>query len=240
MRKMILLLLALPLLGVAQNNKTVVNVNRVFVKQDKTQQFEKALTAHAQKYHTGDVKWRVFTVESGPDAGAYHITEGPTSWEGVDKRGNLGKEHTNDWDMNIAPLLTDRGSVSYSVYREDLSTIALTDYTDKIAITHVYPKLGYNDEVEAMVKSLKKTWEQSGQTVAVYESASSGEAQLAIVTRYKNGLIERTIGYRKPMKDRYTFANGDGSWDNYLKGLRTYVDRTWSELLFFHHGFKTV
>jgi len=213
--------------------KNVVSVLRVFPKGDKVASFEKALAAHSQKYHTGTWKWRVFTVESGPDAGGYHITEGPMSWDDVDTRGNLGKAHQADWNMNVTPLLTDRGTSSYSVYRADLSTITLTDYSNKIAINHVFPKPGYLDDTEDLIKKLKKVWEAGGQTIAVYEASSSGPQQYAFVTRYKQGLKERVTGFRKPMKERYIQSNGEGSWDEYLKGVRSFIDHSWSELLFF-------
>ena len=225
--------MAFPLLSIAQD-KNVISVNRVFPKADKVAAFEKALTAHAQKYHTGNWKWRVFTIESGPDAGGYHITEGPVSWEDLDTRGDLGKEHTADWNTNIAPLLMDKNQMSYSVYRGDLSSIALTDYSDKIAINHVFYKPGTFDEVEDILKKLKKTWDASGPSVAVYEASSSGEPQFAIVTRYKQGLKERATGFRKPMKERYNQANGENAWDTYVQGVKNTVDHSWSELLFFH------
>lgn len=155
MKRLIFAIIALPFFSFAQE-KNVISVNRVFAKGDKTAAFEKALTAHAQKYHTGTWKWRIFTVESGPDAGAYHITEGPMSWEDMDTRGDLGKVHMADWNVNIAPLLLDKGSISYAVYRPELSSVALTDYSDKIAITRVFPKPGYLEEVEELVKTLKK------------------------------------------------------------------------------------
>jgi hypothetical protein len=231
MRKFLTGLLALPFIAFSQE-KTVVSVNRVFPKQDKVQMFEKALGAHAQKYHKGDFAWRVYTIESGPDAGGYHITEGPSNWDAIDKRGDLGAEHTADWDKNIAPLLTERGSISYSVYRADLSSVDLTAYSDKIAITHVYSKPGYGGDLEDIIKKLKKTWDASSQTIAVYESSSSGAPQMALVTRYKNGLKERERGFRAPMKERYESANGSGSWDNYNQLIRAAVDHSWSELLF--------
>ena len=217
----------------ASSEKTVVSVDRVSPKQDKIQAFEKALAAHAQKFHKGDFSWRVFAIQSGPDAGGYQLTEGPTSWDGIDKRGDLGAAHTADWNTTIAPLLTDRGSSGYSVYRPDLSTIGLTEYTDKIAVTHVYLKPGYQTEVEDLLKNLKKTWEASGQTVAVYESSASGAPQFAIVTRYKQGLKERERNFRAPMKERYEKANGDGSWARYQESLRTMIDHSWAELLFY-------
>jgi hypothetical protein len=231
MRKFLTGLLAIPFIAFAQD-KTVVSVNRVFPKQDKVQMFEKALGAHAQKYHKGDFAWRVYSIESGPDAGGYHITEGPSSWDAIDKRGDLGAEHTADWDKNIAPLLTERGSISYSVFRTDLSSVDMTAYSDKIAIAHVYSKPGYAADLEDIIKKLKKTWDASSQTIAVYESSSSGEPQMAIVTRYKQGLKERERSFRAPMKERYESANGSGSWDNYNQLIRTAVDHSWSELLF--------
>jgi len=233
MRKLILVLIALPFFSFAQE-KNVLSYNRVFPKGDKVPAFEKALAAHAQKYHTGTWKWRVSTVESGPDAGGYHITEGPMSWDDVDTRGDLGKAHQADWNMNIAPLLTDRSQSSYSVYRADLSTIALTDYSNKIAINHVFPKPGYGADVEDAIKKLKKAWDVGGQTVAVYESSSSGPQQYSYVTRYKQGLKERATGFRKPMKERYIQANGEGSWDEFMKTQRNAIDHAWSEFLFFH------
>ena len=233
MKKLIFLLLSLPFFSFAQE-KNVVSASRIFPKADKVQQFEKALAAHSQRYHTGTWKWRVFSIESGPESGGYHIAEGPMSWDDLDTRGDLGKEHQADWDNNIAPLCTERGSSMYAVYRPDLSTVALTDYSNKIAISHFFPKPGYTDEMEDAIKNLKKAWEVGGSTVAVYESSSSGPQQYTFVTRYKQGLKERNTGFRKPMKERYTQANGAGSWDTYTKGIRTFLDHAWSELLFYH------
>src|SRR5688572_24134997 len=149
-----------------------------------------------------------------------HIVEGPLSWDDVDTRGDLGKEHMADWNANVTPLLLDKGSISYSVYRPDLSSVALTEYSDKIAINHIFFKPGYFEEAEDIIKKLKKVWDASGQTIAVYESSSSGEPQFAIVTRYKQGLKERTTGFRKPMKERYMQAHGENSWAEYTKGVK--------------------
>ncbi len=232
MKKLFALWLLLPLF-ISGQTKNVVSVTRVFPKMDKLAQFEKALTAHAQKFHTGDWKWRVFEIQSGPDAGGYHITEGPVSWDQLDSRGDLGQAHTDDWNKNVAVCLADRMQSSYSVYRDDLSTIQLTDYSDKISITHVFPKPGMTLKTEDRIKLMKKAWEIGGETVAVYVASSSGPAQFAVVTRYKQGLKERAMGFRKPFKDRYEEANGAGSYDVYLDDVSKLTDNVWSELLFY-------
>ena len=232
MRKLLLICMLIPLLGIGQT-KNVLSSNRVFPKVDKVLEFEKALTAHAQKYHTGDWKWRVFEIQSGPDFGGYQLSEGPLSWEQIDTRGNLGTEHNNDWNKTIAIHLTDRSSSSYSVFQEELSTVQLTDFTDKIEINHVFQNVGYGPELREGIKKFKKVWEASGQTVAVYQSSSSGENQYALVTRYKQGLKERETGFLKPIKERYEAVNGEDSWDDYFDMLKKCVNKAWSELLFY-------
>ena len=232
MKQMFLLCLLIPVIGISQP-KNVLNTNRVFPKVDKVLEFEKALGAHAQKYHTGDWRWRVFEIASGPDAGGYHITEGPTSWEGIDGRGNLGTEHNNDWNKSVAVYLTDRGSSGYSVFQDSLSTVAITDYTDKINITHYYPKPGWGGKVYEAIRNFRKVWQAGGESMAVYNASSSGPAQFTVVTRYKQGLKERTMNYRKPMKERYEAINGSDSWDDWMDVQRNYLENVWSEILTF-------
>jgi hypothetical protein len=232
MKKIFLFWMLVPLFGISQN-KNIVNANRLFPKVDKVLEFEKALATHAQKYHTGDWKWRVFEIQSGPDAGGYHITEGPASWEAIDGRGDLGAEHNNDWNKSIAIYLTDKGSSMYSAYQDTLSTVALTDWADKINITHIFPKIGWGNKVREIIANSKPAWKAGGESIAVYQSSSSGPAQYTIVTRYKQGLKERAMDFRKPFKERYEAVHGADSFDDYLEVYRTYVSDVWSELLFY-------
>ena len=231
-KKMLVILCALiPFAGRTQT-KNLVSSHRVFPKVDKVLEFEKAIAAHAQKYHSGTSHWRVFLIQSGPDMGGYHITEGPTSWETEDKRGDLGTEHNVDWNKTVAIHLTDRQSGGYYVYNDSLSTVALGDFSDKINITHVFPKMGKGDEVVNIIKKLKKYWTANGITVAVYGASSSGPVQYTLVTRYKQGLKERETGFRKPFKENYESANGAGSYAAYLRNIAEFTEDAWSELLF--------
>ena len=232
MKKLLFFCLFIPLFGMGQT-KNVVNSNRYFPKADKVLEFEKALAAHAQKYHTGDWKWRVYEIQSGPDAGGYHVAEGPTSWEAADTRGNLGAAHNTDWNKTVAVYLTDKASSVYSVFVDSLSNVQLTDYSDKIIINHMYPKPGMINGVIELVKRLKNVWKSGNESVAVYQAVSSGEPQMITVTRLKGGLKELADGYRKPLPERYNAANGAGSWDNYLADYSKYVESRWSELLFY-------
>jgi hypothetical protein len=232
MRKFIAILLAfIPIVGMSQA-KNVISTNRVFPKVDKVLEFEKALAAHAQKYHTGDWKWRIFEIQSGPDAGGYHITEGPSNWTGFDTRGNLGTAHNNDWNRSVAIYLTDRGSAGYSIYEDSLSSVGLTQFTEKIIINHVYPKPGMIIPLRALVMKMKKVWADGGESMAVYSAVSSGEPQLTQVNRLTAGLKELEDGYRKPFSERYNMMYGPNAWNTYLDEYSRCVERRWSELLF--------
>jgi len=232
MKKVFLLLMLIPFIGMSQN-KNVISTSRVFQKIDKQLEFEKALAIHAQKYHKGDVKWRVFEIASGPDAGGYHIVEGPKSWESEDGRGDINVEHNNDWHKNVTIYLTDRQSSGYSVYIDSLSTVAVGDYSDKVQVTHIYPKLGSGYRVATMLKNLKAAWAAEGSTIAVYEVNGSGRPQFAIARRYKQGLKEKAEGFRKSFTDTYEKIHGEGSWGIYIDNIKEYYDDVWSELIFY-------
>jgi hypothetical protein len=230
MKKLLVICLLIPFIGFSQV-KNVINSTRVFPKQEKLAEFDKALAAHAQKYHTGDWKWRVWYIESGPDAGGYMITEGPNSWDQLDSRGDLGAEHTADWEKNVAPLTIDRGGSTYAEFQADLSTVELTAYENKIVINHMMARPGKINSVTELIKKMKNAWQAGGEIVAVYQLAVSGGPGYMTVTRLKGGLKELATGYRKPLKDRYITANGEGSFDLFLKDYADAVENRWSELL---------
>ncbi len=222
----------IPFIGMSQT-KTVLTGNRLFAKNDKSLEFEKALAAHAQKYHSGDVKWRVWTIESGPDAGGYMISEGPSTWSTLDSRGDLGAEHMNDWAKNVMPLTVGQGQSAYSDFQADLSTVQLTDYADKIVITHIVAKPGMPLKLRDLIQKLKKVWEAGNESVAVYSIAFSGDPGYTIVSRLKGGLKELASDYRKPMPERYNAIFGAGAYDVYLKDYADAVQSRFSEILMY-------
>ena len=224
------MLLFIPAIGMSQT-KTILTSNRLFAKNDKSLEFEKALANHAQKYHTGDVKWRVWSIESGPDAGGYMVTEGPSSWVALDGRGDISAEHTNDWAKNVLPLTEGQGQSAYYDFQTDLSTVQLTDYADKIFINHMTAKPGRITYVKDLIQKQKKVWEAGNESVAVYSAAYSGEPSYIVVTRLKAGLKELASDYRKPMAERYNAIFGAGSWDNWMKDYSDAVQSRFSEIL---------
>lgn len=84
-----------------------------------------------------------------------------------------------------------------------------------------------------MLKKIKKARALAGMNVAVLESSGSGKGQFILATGYKQGLKEREPGFRKPFKQAYEEANGEGSYAQYLKDAAEFIQENRSELLFF-------
>jgi hypothetical protein len=206
---------------------------RVFAKMDKVLEFEKAISTHYQKYHTGEWSARIFEIASGPDAGGYQINEGPNSWETIDSRGNLGTEHNIDWYKNVAIYLTDRGSTSFSTFQDSISTTGLNDWADKISITHYFPRLGQGFQMYTFLEDLRPVWKALGQSVAVFASSSSGPAQYAVVTRYPNGLKDKALSNSNKVKDTYEKIHGRFSYIRFTETMQNSVTEVWHEMLFY-------
>ena len=238
MKKMSFMLLFIPLVGMSQQ-KNILNASRYFCKPDKVQEFEKALGDHAKKYHTGDWKWRVWSIESGPDAGGYMITEGPSDWATIDSRGDISAAHQTDWNKMVAPLTTNKYTSGYYNFMPDESTVQLTDYSDKILINHMFSRSGKNFAVNELIKKLKPVWEAGKESVAVYSLTASGDPGYITVTRLKEGLKELATGYRKPIADRFNEVYGSGAWDAYLKDYAEAVEKRWTELLIYKPALRS-
>lgn len=232
MKKFLLLFLFIPVVGMSQT-KNVLNSSRYFCKPDKVREFEKALASHAQKYHKGDWHWRVWSIQSGPDASGYMVTEGPSDWATIDGRGDINAEHMTDWNNNVAPLITAKYSSDYFHFEADMGTVEMTDYADKIIINHMTPKPGKLYAVNDLTRRMKKVWEAGKESVAVYSLTASGEPGVITVTRLRAGLKELADGYRKPMNERYNDVYGAGAFDTWLKDYADAVERRWSELLIY-------
>jgi hypothetical protein len=159
------------------------------------------------------------------------VTEGPNSWEAIDGRGEISTEHTTDWTKNVSPLTTGQGSSDYFVFQTDFSTVQLTDYADKIIISHIYAKPGKINALKELIRKQKKVWEAGKESVAVYQITASGEPGFITSTRMKAGLKELAEGYRKSTEDRFNEVYGAGSFDQWLKDYSDAVQKRWSEIL---------
>ncbi len=159
------------------------------------------------------------------------VAEGPTDFAGMDSRGDLGAEHTADYAKNVAIHMIDKYSSDYLMFNDSLSTVAIGSFSDKITITHWYPKLGHGNKVFDGILAMKKGWNVAGVTVAVYSAVNSGSPRYSMVYRLKNGFKDLATRGPGAAKKRYETANGEDSYNNLIDLLQDDISNAWSEMM---------
>jgi hypothetical protein len=201
------LLMLSPLLLVAEEanatgpKKGTIDTYMVFPKDGQDSALKAALAAHAQKYHTGNWKWRVYEVLTGPNTGAYMILEGPNSWTDIEGRGDLGAEHQKDYETTILPLVKKSSPETYATYVASASTTDAGAFsTNKVLVSYSYLKPGRGPHALDDAKAWKKVYEKLGLSVVTWRTFFSGEPCLIFAGRLKEGfkdLDDESINFRK-------------------------------------------
>lgn len=233
LRSLLVLLCPLALLAQEAPKKQTLNSYRVFPKDGHNAALRAALAAHAAKYHTGNWKWRVSDVISGPDSGALMIVEGPNSWTDLEGRGDLGADHQKDYETTILPHVERTTPEAYTTYEPDLSTVASGAMSNtKTLISHVFPKPGRAAEEANLLKHWKKVWEKRGINVGVWSSFFSGETQFTVVYRLKEGWKDLDMAgpsNRAAADEIY----GPGGYDRLMEQTERNVAHSYGEMIEF-------
>lgn len=212
-------------------DKSTLSSHRIFAKPGKEKALEKAIAAHAAKYHTGNWKWRVFTVLSGTDEGAFMINEGPNSWTTLEGRKDISDEHQRDYETSVLPLVEKSAPESYLIYQRQISTDSAVGPFKKALLRHIYPKPGKGARLMNYMTTWKKVWEKLGLKVTAWASFYSGEPRLVIATRLPQGWIDLEQSRGKEMRDAFDEFEGTGSYVRYLEDLDQYVARVDEEMI---------
>lgn len=231
MKKIILLALLLPTLAMAQSPPAVVlTSDRVWVKDGHMAAFKKALAAHVKEYHSGQWKWRVYEVISGPDTGAFQINEGPNGWTALEGRGDLSAAHTKHYETMILPHISKSAPTMFVTFDDKISTTQAGNWSNKAVLTHFYVKPGRSVANTNALKTNKAVWEKLGRIVAVWRSWSSGQAQVIVAARLKEGFKDFDNDTRQ-YGPAYDEVNGAGSYDKYLEDVSRNVDSVIGEMI---------
>jgi hypothetical protein len=221
-----------PAAPAAAPKKNTLSVYRVIPKPGHADALEKALTAHAQKFHTGNWKWRVSSMLTGPESNGYQIAEGPNSWTDIDGRGDLGPDHNKDYDANVSPHVERSTPEMYVTYVEAASTVPAANWSTKSQITHLYFKPGRGPATLEVLKLYKKAWEKMGHNVVIWSPLGSGEPQYIIVRRFKNGFKDLDME-GQTMREAFDEVNGAGSFAKLADENNKNLDHTMAELMEF-------
>jgi hypothetical protein len=221
-------------IAIAQTpEKNVLSSYRVLPAPGKDAALKKAIAAHAAKYHTGNWKWRVFSVLSGSDEGTYMLNEGPNSWTDNEGRKDLSDEHLRDYETTILPLVEKTLPSSYLTYDKDLSTDAGAAMFKKALLRHFYLKPGKGARLSNHFATWKKVFEKLGLKVAVWRSFYSGQPQIVVSARLANGWLDLEKPIGKEMREAFDEIAGVGMYARYLEDLDQYVDRIDEEMIEF-------
>jgi len=237
------LALCLPLTGSTQDakpaaskepKKETVTSFKVFPKPGQEAAFKAALAAHVQKYHTGSWRWRVNEVMSGPDQGSYMIVEGPNSWTELDGRGDLGAEHMKDFDTNLLGVTdsSKNGPETYLTYNTEVSTAAAGAFSEKTLVRHLYVKPGRMPRVMESLKMWKKSWEKRGMNVGVWTSFFSGETQIVLAIRLKQGWKDLDTDMLNAAK-AFEEIGGPKAYETAMEEIAQTVERSVDEMIEF-------
>ncbi len=233
-KRLAVLLAALPLLAVAEEAKppssTVVIVDRVWIKQGHKDAFNVALAAHARQFHAGDPQWQVYEVLTGPESGAIQFLEGPRTWTAWEESKAPGEQHNRDYETNIAPHIEKAGVHAFAELRPEFSVQLSGTFSNKYVLSHVYPKIGRGGGVNEDLKILKAVWEKLGYNVSVWNVRASGETQITIASRMKNGYKDFEPDGNAVLT-AYETMFGAGSWAKRNEQLSRNVERYWTEII---------
>ncbi len=227
------LLVAAPLAYMPAQEKATLSSYRISPKPGKDAELRKAIAAHAAKYHTGNWKWRVFSVLSGPESGAYMINEGPNSWTTLEGRSDISEEHTRDYQTNVLPLVETDYPETYLRFQKELSTDSAVGPLKKALLRHFYTKPGKSARLFEHMKTWKKVWEKMGMKVVVWTSFFSGEARMVVAYRLPKGWVDLERSVSKELRDGFDEIEGPGAYARFLEDLDKYVDRISEEMIEF-------
>jgi hypothetical protein len=237
--RVVVLTMLLPLLGLAQDAKKdgakapakgTLSVFRIIPKPGHDEALKSALRAHAQKFHTGNWKWRVSAILTGPDAGGYQVSEGPNSWTDLEGRGDLGADHSKDFETTIMPHAERMTPEMYATYQETASTVNADAWSTKTVVTHYYVKPGCGPALLALLRALKAPAEKAGLNIAVWQTFNSGQMQLIVSRRLKNGFKDFDAG-GMTIRASFDSVHGDGAFERGLAEMGRLCDRIEGEMI---------
>ena len=210
--------------------RSTLSTYRVFPKPGKNSALKKAIADHVAKYHTGNWKWRVFSVISGADEGSYQLNEGPNSWTALEGRHDLSDEHQKDYETTILPLTEKSTPESYLILRREFSTDSVQNTFKKALLRHFYPKPGRGVRLMESLSMWKKAFEKAGFKVTVWSSFFSGEPQWVVAFRLQNGFNDLEMNPRA-LAEAYDQVAGPGAYARWLDDLSQNVNRIEEEMI---------
>lgn len=213
------MLLILPFLGMAQNEKSVVEeLSYMMPKNGSEAKFEAGVKLHNDKYHkSGGNKATLYLVKTGKNAGWYIWNMGPCSFADLDNRV-AGTEHDADWDKNVTPHVAQYGPVNYFTLSTSLSNDAEANSpAPMLEIWTFNTPNGEYYRFKKCVSEITELMKEAKRGMAVYTTAfgQTDQPDVAIVWPIKDWASYDSDDFK--IKKAYEAKYGEGTWMNFLK-----------------------
>ena len=228
MKKLLLILLCLPFLSIAQDDKkpALYEVDNMEVKTGMEDAFEAAVKSHNEKFHPkeGDYHARLFYNINGPFGGQYSWIMGPTSFTALDDRPGKGA-HDEDW-KKVTAMVDNFHSPTYWSEDSKLSHIVPGTENEKRLIWVYDLKMGQSDKFKELIGKVKEVYDKKRPTesMGVYWNEfldTKAGMDVAIVFPFaKWAWLDKEGTFKK----QYEELNGAGSMEKFLTDFRTTIN----------------
>lgn len=227
MKKLLFILLCLPLFLFGQNEKapTLYEVVNIKVNAGQEDDFEAAVKDHNKKFHNeGLYNARVAYNINGPMGGTYSWIMGPTSYTAMDNRPGKGA-HDNDW-KTVDKYVEKYSSPSYWSLDTKLTQYVENKTNVKRLIWMYDIKKGERSRWSDLVGKIKEVYEKkrADETFIVvwneFANTKAGQDAAIIFSFDKWSWLDRKSNFSKDYED----VHGMGSWHNFLNEFSSIVD----------------
>jgi hypothetical protein len=169
---------------------------------------------HNDLYHkAGDYGVRVYSINSGPDAGKIVWTMGPTTWTKLEGRPGTGV-HDDHWDQKVTPLLESEVNVEYFSFSPDLSYFPKDFDLKNLLIRYVDVKSNEMYRYNALIEKAKEVYTKKlpNEVFGIYKNqlGDSKDGRDVMIVWFFDSLSWMDEDNQFPMK--YEEVHGPGSW----------------------------
>lgn len=234
MKKVILLMLVLPLLAIAQTTSEYVVFENVVLTANPTEikQFEEGMAAHNKKYHSdNEFGARVHLIGNGANVGKYMWVMGPLPWSAFDNRP-AGDGHDDDWNNNVLAYTTGEANLIYWKYKADLSNFS-KDFTVKNLLVDFYNVKRFKGaQTMELLKNIKEVMvekfpnENYGIYINEFPSTTEGR-DVAFISFFQKSAW---LGEDPDFSKKYNEVHGEGSFKTFLKDWEDATEGVETEL----------
>ena len=220
MKKLLFLIMIMPIAGVFSQTKNMYSVGLMQPKIGQTQAFEAAWKAHLIKYHNGESKRQVFEIVSGDNAGYYQLVDGPIGFADMDKETPDSKTHDLDIYSTISPKIAVEKMGNTYRWVDTLSHNYSEVTASKYMQTNYYVKPGMMpDFMKEMRRSVLINEEiKNPSSYRAYVLTYAGSKPVLVIrTALKDGFKQLEPGYlpstTAAFKTAYIKKYGQPEWD---------------------------